>query len=131
MKTDGFVPRSCGRASFALSRYCMPLLAILVAAVALCGLQRTTLAHEVPPTPALDDKLWEALSGLSNAKGRLLATVLVWENGDVDVYRANNGTDEPWEDIEDPLAAGSFFFEIGNPKICYVTSGGDMRCIIY
>jgi hypothetical protein len=92
----------------------------------------SALAHELPEPPEpLDEKLWEELAASPPNHGRLFGIFKVWEDGHIESLKGPGGSYGPWEPVIDPLASGSIYFEIGNPKFCYVTSGGDMRCINY
>lgn len=46
-------------------------------------------------------------------------------------YLAQTGTPAPWEDIQNPLAAIDIDIKIGNPKVCWKTTGGGQECIVY
>ena len=81
--------------------------------------------HAKPLPPGL----W---SMLEFSSAPLLVVLAVDQNGAVQpFYHQTLGKPAPYEDIQNPLSAPKVEMKIGNPKVCWKTSGGDEECVVY
>jgi hypothetical protein len=46
-------------------------------------------------------------------------------------YYSSTGNREEYAPVKDPIAEPTIEIEVGNPKVCWKTSGGDEECVVY
>jgi hypothetical protein len=84
------------------------------------------------PAVGKPDAPLNALLKFGTPPKTLVAVFAVALDGTVQpYYLADNGRRAPWEDIQNPLAEFDIEVEIGNPKVCWKTTGGGQECVVY
>ena len=112
-------------------------LAGVIAGVALAGMiVGAALAnHGGPhgnPAAGKPDAPLNGLLQFGSPPKQLVAVFAVAVDGTVQpYYLAQSGKPAPWEDIQNPLSAFTIEVKVGNPKVCWKTTGGGQECVVY
>ena len=84
------------------------------------------------PAAGKPDAPLNALLQFGSPPKTLVAVFAVAVDGTVQPYfLAQSGKPAPWEDIQDELHKFDIEVEIGNPKVCWKTTGGGQECVVY
>jgi hypothetical protein len=113
-----------------------PRLASAVAGVGLAGLivgaAVAQIAGHSNPAVGKPDAALKGLLQFGSPPKQLVAVFAVALDGTVQpYYLAQTGKPAQWEDIPNPLAEFDLNVKIGNPKVCWTTSGGGQECVVY
>jgi hypothetical protein len=82
--------------------------------------------HHAKPLPP---GLWQMLEFSTSP---LLVVLAVDQAGAIQpYYHQTLGKPAEYEDIQNPLSEPKVEMKIGNPKVCWKTSGGDEQCVVY
>jgi hypothetical protein len=111
-------------------------LAGVIAGVGLAGLIVGAAVAQVAghsnPAAGKPDAALNGLLQFGSPPKQLVAVFAVALDGTVQpYYLAQTGKPAPWVDIQSPLATVGLDIKIGNPKVCWTTTGGGQECIVY